>query len=210
MRLTVFGATGSTGSHLVRQALERGYHVTAVVRGQHEFPMHSNLRLITADVMNPGAIQTAVADADAVLDAIGSREHGPTTVVADAAQSICKAMEATGTSRLIMVSNSAGTPGPGDEPFTRFVVKPLILRPLLRHSLIDMARAETIVRDTDLDWTIVRAPQLTDNRPQGAYRTAVDRNVMFGIRITRGDLARCMLDLIDIPQTVRTHVHVAG
>ena len=32
MRLTIFGATGKTGKHLVRQALEAGYEVTAVAR----------------------------------------------------------------------------------------------------------------------------------------------------------------------------------
>lgn len=210
MRLTVFGATGGTGSHLVEQALRRGHEVTAVVRGTPELPAHSNLRVITADVMDPAAIEDAVTGADAVLDAIGAREKGPTTVVTAAATAIAKAMDAAGATRLVMISNSAGTPGPGDEPFTRFVVKPLILRPLLRHSLADMARAESVVRGTNLDWTIVRAPQLTDNAPKGHYRTAIDRNVTFGIRITRADLARCMLDLLAAPSAVRAHVHVAN
>ncbi|MFC9994327.1 NAD(P)-dependent oxidoreductase [Nocardia sp. NPDC127526] len=210
MRLTIFGATGGTGSRLVRTALADGHEVTAVVRGRHTLPSHRNLRVVTADVMNPGEIEAAVAGADAVLDAVGSREKGPTSVTTDAAESICKAMEATGARRLIVISNSARIAGPGDEPFTRFVVKPLILRPLLRHSLNDMAQAEDVVRRTRLDWTIVRAPQLTDNKAKGSYRTAVERNVMFGIRITRDDLARCMLDLIGAPQAIRAHVNVAN
>lgn len=31
-KLVIFGATGRTGKEVVKQALERGHHVTAVVR----------------------------------------------------------------------------------------------------------------------------------------------------------------------------------
>ncbi|MEU6584651.1 NAD(P)H-binding protein [Nocardia sp. NPDC046763] len=210
MRLTIFGATGGTGGHLVHRALAAGHDVTAVVRGDHALPADPKLRVITANVMSPADIEPAVVDSDAVLDAIGARETGPTTVVAAAARSICKAMESTGARRLLVVSNSAGSAGPGDDPFTRYVVKPLILRPLLRHSLDDMARAEEAVHHTDLDWTVIRAPQLTDKPATGTYRSVIDRNVTFGIRITRGDLASAMIDLISSPQSVRAHIHVAN
>ncbi|WP_431956712.1 NAD(P)-dependent oxidoreductase [Nocardia lijiangensis] len=210
MRLTIFGASGGTGGRLVHQALARGHQVTAVVRTGHDLPDHPELRVITADVMNPADIAAAIRGADVVLDSIGSRDTGPTTVSTDAALSIAKAMETTEVQRLILVSNSAGIAGPGDDWFTRFVVKPLILRRLLRHSLADMAAAEQVARDTDLDWTIVRAPQLTDKAGKGAYRTALDRNVTFGIRISRDDLAACMLDLAADPRTIHRHVNVAS
>lgn len=32
LKLVVFGATGRTGKEVVKQALEKGHHVTAVVR----------------------------------------------------------------------------------------------------------------------------------------------------------------------------------
>ncbi|WP_174186238.1 NAD(P)H-binding protein [Nocardia barduliensis] len=89
-------------------------------------------------------------------------------------------------------------------------MKPVILRPLLRHSLADMAAAEQAVRDSALDWTIVRAPQLTDNAAKGSYRAAVERNVLFGIRITREDLATCLLDSAGDESAIRKHVNVAN
>ncbi|MGK8555492.1 NAD(P)-dependent oxidoreductase [Nocardia gipuzkoensis] len=210
MRLTVFGATGNTGTRVVDQALAAGHEVTTVGRGRPSIPAHPRLRVVVADVMNPADIVEAVRGADAVLDTIGSREKGPTSVCTDAALSISKAMELAGAQRLVVVSNSAGVPGSGDDWSTRFVVKPLILRPLLRHSLADMAAAEQAVRDSALDWTIVRAPQLTDNAAKGSYRTAVERNVLFGIRITRDDLAACLLDLATDHAAIHKHVHVAN
>jgi hypothetical protein len=107
-----------------------------------------------------------------VLDKIGSRETGATSVCTDSARSITKAMETAGARRLVMVSNSARVAGRGDDWFTRFVVKPLILRPPLRRSPADMAAAEQVARDPALGRTIVRAPQLTDHAAKGSYRTA--------------------------------------
>ncbi|MFD4182582.1 NAD(P)-dependent oxidoreductase [Rhodococcus sp. NPDC058514] len=210
MRLTIFGATGRTGGRLVQQALAAGHQVTAVVRGPHSIPGGPGLRVVTADVMNPNDIADAIRGADAVVDTIGSRDAGPTSVATEAALSITKAMESVGVRRLILISNSARIAGPGDDWFTRFVVKPLILRRLLRNSLADMAAAEQSTRDTALDWTIVRAPQLTDAPGKGSYRLAVERNVTFGIRISRDDLATCLLDLVADPQSIRTHVNVAS
>ncbi|WP_406232880.1 NAD(P)-dependent oxidoreductase [Nocardia sp. NBC_01009] len=210
MRLTIFGATGRTGEHLVHQALTAGHQVTVVVRGEHSIQDHPQLRVVPADVMDPGSLTEAIRGADAVLDTIGSRDKGPTSVATDTALSITKAMESVGVRRIVLVSNSARIAGPGDDWFTRFVVKPLILRPLLRHSLDDMAAAEQAVRDTALDWTIIRAPQLTDKPAKGSYRTAIERNVTFGIRISRADLATCMLDAAADPQLIRAHINVAS
>ncbi len=119
-------------------------------------------------------------------------------------------MATAGVKRLVIVSNSARVAGPGDDWFTRFVVKPLILRPLLRHSLADMAAAEQVVRDSALDWTVVRAPHLTDNAAKGSYRTAMERNVLFGVRVTRDDLATCLLDSVTDGSAIRKHVNIAN
>ena len=76
MKLTIFGATGATGTELARQALEAGHEVTAVVRdpGRMSVPAQSRLNVITADVMDPASISPAVAGADAVITAIAP--HG--------------------------------------------------------------------------------------------------------------------------------------
>jgi putative NADH-flavin reductase len=88
---------------------------------------------------------------------------------------------------LIVVSNS-GRITVGDGLLTRLIVKP-ILRRLLQHTFADMRRMEDLVRASELDWTIVRPPMLTDGRRTGAYRTAINHNVRGGMRISRADLA---------------------
>lgn len=47
MRITVFGATGGIGGHVVRQALDGGHKVTAVVRTSSAFEVeHPSLEVV--------------------------------------------------------------------------------------------------------------------------------------------------------------------
>ena len=210
MKITVFRATGGTGTRLVRQGLQRGHEVTAVVRDPARLPAELRERadVVVADVMDPDAITPAVAGRDAVLSAMGPRGTGPTTVCSSSARSILTAMERTGTRRLLMVSAAGLESDAGDGPFTRYVLKPIVQR-VLRHSYADLARAERLLRESGTDWTIVRPARLTDAAAPGRYRTARDLGVRGGHTTTRADLADCMLTLIDDRTSVGHVVSVA-
>ncbi|MGW6915606.1 NAD(P)-dependent oxidoreductase [Kitasatospora sp. NPDC054939] len=203
MRMTVFGATGATGQHLVSQALAAGHHVTAVVRDLARLRQadHPRLEPVTADVMDPDAIAAALRGRDAATSALGPRTKDDVSVCADSARAIITAMHTVGTRRLVVVTASGHVVDSGDGPFTRTVVKPL-LRRYLREGFADFARTEQAVRASGLDWTIMRPPRLTDGsrRP---YRTAVDLNVRGGITIARADLAHAALAALADPATVR-------
>jgi putative NADH-flavin reductase len=76
MRLTIFGASGNTGRHLLEQALDAGHTVIAVVRDSTRLPIrHQRLQVVVVDVLDPAAIGPAVAGADAVISALGPRPH---------------------------------------------------------------------------------------------------------------------------------------
>jgi putative NADH-flavin reductase len=90
----------------------------------------------------------------------------------------------------------------------RLVITPL-LRRVLRRAYADLARMEDVLRRSDLDWTSVRPPQLTDRPLTGRYRTALDRNLRGGVRIGRADVAHAMLALLDRPRTIGHSVSVA-
>ncbi|MEV4185508.1 NAD(P)-dependent oxidoreductase [Streptosporangium canum] len=210
MRLTVFGASGGTGTQLVRQALAAGHEVTAVARrsSQLSFDEHPRLSVIRADVRSPDAIGPAVAGRDAVLSALGSGSgRTPTDVCAAGVRSIVRAMADTGTRRLVAVSASGAFIDDGDGPLTRLIVKPLLQR-VLRHPFADLRAMEEEIRATDLAWTIVRPPRLTDGPRTGRYRVSLNRNVRGGLILSRADLADCMLSRLDDPATVSAVVCV--
>lgn len=211
MKLTILGATGATGTCLTGQALASGHEVTAIVRDPARLavPAHQRLRTVTADVMDPASITPAIAGADAVISAVGPRGTGPTTVIQDSVRSIIQAMQKAGTRRLLEVSGSVVTDD-GESPYLRYLIKPVARRTFLRHVCADMRRAEDEIRDSNLDWTIFRPPALTGKPARGTYRTAIDRNLPHGFSVSRADLAACMLQLLDDPATVHSHVSIAS
>jgi len=211
MRLVIFGASGATGTQLVSQALAGGHQVTAVVRdpARLAIPAHPDLRVVTADIMDPASILPAVTGADAVLTAAGPSGTGPTTVIADSVRSIAAAMDKAGTRRLLAVSGSI-VADEGESFYLRYALKPVARRTFLRHVCADMREAEAVIAATGLDWTIVRPPALTDGPATGRYRTAVERSLPHGFRVSRADLAACMLSLIGDVAAVRRHVAVAS
>jgi len=210
MKLTIFGATGATGTSLVQQALTAGHDVTAVVRdpARLAIPARHRLRTVTADVLDAAAISPAVDGADAVISAVGPGT-GASTLRQDSTRSIIQAMQKTGTRRLLIVSGSI-VADEGDSPFMRYVLKPLVRRTFLRHVCADMRGAEDEIHASNLDWTTMRPPSLTGKAAGGTYRTATDRNLPHGFSISRADLAACMLTLPDKPASVHRHVAIAN
>jgi putative NADH-flavin reductase len=232
MRLTIFGATGSTGTCLAQQALAAGHEVTAVVRNQARLTVRpsklaeskpaesksaadwdpaadARLLVITADPMDPAAIIPAVTGADAVLTAIGPRGTGVTTVSQDSVRSIIAAMQKTGARRLLTVSGSI-VADEGESPYLRYLIKPVARRTFLRHVCADMRAAETEVEASDLDWTIMRPPGLTSKPATGHYRMRIDGGLPRCLTVTRADLAACMLAAIGNQATIRKHVAIAN
>ena len=209
MKIALLGATGRTGRQFLAQANAAGHDVTAVVRDPAALTSRPRLSVIAADVMDPDAIGPLFADQDAVVTTIGPRQTRiPITVQTESTASILSAMRHHGTRRLIVVSNS-GMVTTGDGPVSRIVAKP-ILRRLLRHTWADMRRMEDVVRASDLDWTILRPPMLTDGKRTGAYRTALDRNVRGGIRVSRADVADAILRCLADPALVHATVSIAN
>jgi len=210
MNITVFGATGGTGTALVEQALAAGHEVTAVVRDPARMKVapHPRLRVVTADVMDPASIAPALAGTDAAVNTVGPHGLGRTTIQQDSVRSILQAMHQVGARRLLHISGSS-TVDDGESWYMRFPVKPLARATFLGNSCTDMRGAESLIRASDMDWTIFRPPAL-NSKPARGYRTAIDRNLPHGFSVTRADLAACMVAMLPEPAIVHHHVGVAN
>jgi uncharacterized protein YbjT (DUF2867 family) len=222
MKLTVFAATGGIGHHLVDQALAAGHDVTAVARNPRSLP--GRARIVTVPDLaaaDPAALEPAVAGADAVLSGLGPRSRSEAGVASRGTRAIVQAMRATGVRRIVVVSAapvatvpSPGRPhpprhDPGDGFVTRHLATPLV-RAVLGDVYADLALMEDVLRDSDLDWTVVRPPRLTDRPPTGRYRTASGRNLRRGLFVARADVAHLMLRVLDQPATIGQAIGVAN
>ncbi|NIH82972.1 NAD(P)-dependent oxidoreductase [Amycolatopsis viridis] len=209
MKLTVFGATGGTGAHVVRQALTAGHQVTAVVRdpARLDVPAQPRLEVVTADVLDPDALVPAISGREAVVSALGPRGRGPSVICRDGTSSIMAAMTTAGVRRLAVVSNS-GMHREGDGWFTRLLFKPVLIR-ILREGYADMGEMERRVTASGLDWTIVRPPKLSDGPHTGRIASETRGNVRGSFTISRADLADYVLRAVADPALSRVAVSVA-
>ena len=82
-------------------------------------------------------------------------------------------------------------------------------RPLSR-TTSDLARMEDVVRDSGLDWTVVRPPKLTDKPLTGTYRMAYGQNLRGGWDISRADVAHYMLRVLEQPETIKQVIGIAN
>lgn len=196
MKLTIFGATGRTGQHVVEQALERGYEVTAFARSPQKLEaFRERIAIVDGDVQEAGAVEEAVAGADAVISVLGPTENTPDYQVTRGTRHMLDAMNQHSVDRLV-ISAGAGVGDPQDEPRLFNKLINIALKLFSRHVYEDMKRTVATVRDSDVDWTIVRVPMLTDDAPKGEVKVGYVGKGM-GPRITRADMASFILDQVD-------------
>ncbi len=224
MKLTIVAATGGIGRQILAQAVAAGHDVTAVVRnpkklaGEAGEPVHIVAVDLTAP--DPAKLESAFGGADAVLSGLGARSKAEAGVAERGTRAVVAAMKATDARRIVVVSaapiGTVPSPGrpeppkhdPGDGFFMRHLLSPLVKRAFREH-YADLARMEDILRDSGLDWTIVRPPRLTDKPLTGSYRTAYGRNIRGGRTVSRADVAHYMLRALDQPETVKQVVGIA-
>lgn len=201
MRLAVFGATGKTGKALVAQALAAGHDVSALVRDPAKITPRDGLRLETGAAADAAAVANTLAGCDAAISLLGNFNRKPNTEMSDATRTIVAAMGAHGPRRLVVVT----TIGVGDSfaPLRSLMFKGII-RFVAKEIWRDRERQEAVVRDSALDWTIVRPGGLTDKPATGRW-TLIDGGGAQPkkVSITREDLAAALLTVVADPALSR-------
>jgi putative NADH-flavin reductase len=211
MKVTVFGATGRIGEQVVRQALDAGHKVTAVVRDPARFDVsHPALEVATVPgLTDPEVLRPVLEGSGAAISGVGPRGRKDGPVASSATRGILRAMEASGVRRLVAVSAVPVGPVPEGESFVnRRIVLPLISA-FARDVYADLAAMEDEIRRSTTEWTIVRPPKLVNKPLTGTYRTCVGGNVPRGYSISRADVAHAMLAALDDPATVKQAVGIA-
>lgn len=210
MRLVIFGANGPTGRQATEQAIAEGHTVTAVTRRPEEFPLSDpRLRVVGADVLDPAAVERAVAGQEAVISTLGvPYSRTPVTVYSEGITHITQAMTKHGVRRLVCVTSTVlfGVPAPGETFFFRKVLEPFIARTVGRTVYDDMRRMEETVRDSDRAWTIIRPAGLFDSDAVSDYQVATSR--LSGRFTSRADLGNALLREAAGDRHVRTFVDV--
>lgn len=192
MKVTVFGATGRTGRWILEHLLADGHDVTAYVRNPDKIDrQHERLTVIAGDMDNAPAIAAAVAGSEAVISALGPVSNTPDRPLTRGMGHIGSAMQEHGVRRLI-AATGAGVADPNDRPQLIGRLMGVALRLFARHVLADSQGMVAAIRESDLDWTLARAPRLTDGESGPLKVGYAGRGP--GMQLARADFARFMVD----------------
>jgi putative NADH-flavin reductase len=207
--ITVLGANGGIGSQVVSLALQGGYRVTAIVRNLDSLKTkHENLTVAKGDILQPETFLKHIINKDVVISTIGSSSLKETALYSQGAINLLRAMEETGTRRCYFISASGIEVNPSHNVFVRFATQ-FILQKILKNMYADLREMEIKIKQSDLDWTIVRPPRLIDAPSTGQYRLATNKFLNNGLSIARADIAHFMLSNIDNTSIFRSVVEVA-
>ncbi len=188
MNISVFGATGATGQHLVKQALSAGHQVTALVRKASRLSLqHDSLNTIEGDFDQPKAVLQAVQYADVVISVLGIGKNGSADVCTNGVRSILAAMAVQKKRRLIVLSAYGAGETQGAS------LSAWMIRRILAEKMRDKDEMETLVRAANIDWTIVRPPALTNGPLIGTTQSGVGLKIGFFAKLSRADLAHFIL-----------------
>lgn len=195
MIIAVLGASGPTGRLVVDRLLADGHDVTALVRRTNRIPMTAQrIRVVTGDATSLQDVSAAITGADAVVSVLGTTfSRQPIDLYSASAQVICEGMAEQRIRRLVVTSSAALSDwtDPAWSWAEKYLARPILSR-IGRTLYADMARMESLIRATELDWTIMRPLGLADLAPPTAYRIAEDH--IPGIQTARGDLANAIVD----------------
>ena len=202
MTLAIFGGSGRTGKLLVHQALDRGFKVRVLVRDPARLRIkHEGLELITGGLDEADAVLRTLTGATVVISVLGPASNQAVSAISNGMSVILRSMQELGMMRIVMTAG-AGVGDPLDHPRPADRLVSLALRLLAGNVLADMTRCVKLVRESTLDWTIIRLPMLTDSPPSGRVQMGYLGSGI-GSRISRHDVAGYLLDHLQDQSLIR-------
>jgi putative NADH-flavin reductase len=204
MKLFVLGATGKTGGTLVAQAVARGHGVTTFGRSPFTGVWNAKILNLSGNPMSEVELADSLPGHDAVLSVLGTRGLGASSVLEEGSRATIAAMSTARVRRLVILSSALLDAHIG-------LVMSIVARTILRHFSRDQRAMEKLVTASDLDWTILRPPRMTDSAPDEQSSATLDEPpTAEGMQITKAEVARVMLDTVDNQRYIRELVHIRG
>jgi uncharacterized protein YbjT (DUF2867 family) len=198
MKIVIFGAAGGTGRKLVEQALAERHEVIAFDRQLEALGLrHPKLSLIQGDIFNAAQVEAAITGQDAVVCVLGVKVGTTLPVCSTGTEHIIAAMQKLGVKRFICQSAFAVAALDGEWQEVLWIIPILPLFPKVKAMFADKVRQEQLVRQSDLDWIIVRPARLTDDPKTGTYKVGLSLPIGMTSHVGRCDVADFLLKQVN-------------
>jgi putative NADH-flavin reductase len=189
MRVLVIGASKGIGLETTRQALEAGHRVRALARSAAAMTLADpQLEKVRGDALNSQDVEAALAEVDVVIQTLGVQVGDmfrPVHLFSDATRVLIAAMKARGVKRLICVTGF----GAGDSRASISLLQRLPFQVIFGRAYDDKSLQERLIKESGLDWTIVRPGVLTSGPRTGCYQVLAEARQWRNGIISRADVA---------------------
>lgn len=196
MRVVVFGSTGKTGLLVIQEALKKGYEVVAYARKPEKITLsHPQLSVVSGELDAIDAMKGALNGADAVISLLGSSATVKDTSLSDGVKNLVVAMEAMGVRKLVQVTTTISS-----DPKDRFHLKlnfmVSMIKVLSPKTYSEIQRLSDTVKESSLDWTLIRVPFLNDNEEISAVQVGYRGDKHLSTSLSRVQLAAFMVEVL--------------
>jgi putative NADH-flavin reductase len=197
MKVTIFGATGFSGQAILAESLKQGHKVTILVRDTSKVQIkHNNLTVVEGNVLDAPTVASVLNQQESVIQCLGVGGTGngkPTTFISDATKVIVDEMQKLNIKRLIAMSNvGAGNSITFQPWFFTKIILPYFMQ-WLKVIIDDKNRMEPIIMNSNLNWTIVRCPNIVDKPAKGKCNATLDGKGL-KLSVTLLDLSKFIVD----------------
>lgn len=215
MKILLLGATGRTGKYIIEEALKRGHTISAIARDPEKLKDYE-IDVTQGTPYEYETVEKALSGCEAVINTLNvSRKSdnpwapiaAPKDLISKSASNALQAMEKNGIKRFIALSTiGAGrswktTPG---------ILKFIVSISNLKHAFRDHGRQEEILESSSLEYTICRAPMLSEEmNSRGAIATQEGERPASTV-LSRRSAAEFFLDIIEKNEHTREAISLAN
>lgn len=200
MKLIIFGASGRVGRLVVRQAVTRGYEVTAVIHESERSFFGDGVEVIQLDIHDEQAVKRALNGQDFVISTLGSWGTKTKDILTSAMKNIIPEMEKQEMKRIISLTG-AETRVESDHPSVSSRILEAMLRLIAPKVYKDGQNHLTLLQESHLVWTILRSPKMRDGKVTNYLLGG--RSTQAWDTITRATVAKALLDELESSKYVR-------
>ncbi|WP_456865316.1 NAD(P)-dependent oxidoreductase [Galbibacter sp. BG1] len=199
MEILVIGATGRTGRHIVKLAVNEGHRVTVFVRSPEKLDRpQTGVKVVHGDALDEVAIKNLICNNnfEAVVIAVGADSLKCSSVRAESTKNIIAALEARNSNARVWIMSSAGVNESIDQ--LGFLSK-AFAKTILKGHIFDHSNQEKLVRGSALPYTIIRPMGLKDETFETPNYIVLEKGRVPTNHISRLDVAHFIIDNINNP-----------
>ena len=211
MKIAILGSTGFLGKELLKESLDDGYQVRTLVRSPEKLgKFKDKVEFVQGNIFEADDLEETVRGTEVVLSAVGppQRNPGKPELYEQAMENLVDVLEKQKIERYIHTGGAAHLGGENERwtigrRLLRFFLL-LVAKPILVAKQLEWE----VLKKSNLDWTLVRPPQITEGEPTG--KVLADETNLARTKIDVEDLASFMVEQISSDSWIRKAPLVAS